>query len=82
MQFNKWVIGIGVATLFSLLTAAAGLSQTMNWKAFVAVFSTAMITNLGAYLMKHPLDSVEIESVKTTKGNVETTKTTVTPTQT
>lgn len=59
LSWKKWVIGLSVAILFGLLTAGAGLVAGMQWQAFVAVLCASLATNLGAYLMKHPVESVE-----------------------
>jgi hypothetical protein len=59
MNSKKWRIGFGVALLFSLLTAGAGLVVGMKWQAFVAVFCSSAILQLSSYLMKHPVESIE-----------------------
>ena len=81
MNSKKWRIGLAVSLFFSLLTAGAGLSAGMKWQAFIAVFCAAAVTNLGAYLMKHPVESIveESESTSTTTrpdGTVKKTETT------
>lgn len=62
MNFKAWKIGIVIALVFSLLTAGAGLTQDMNWKSLIAVFCASALTNLAAYLMKHPVEQVKFES--------------------
>lgn len=61
LSWKKWIIGLSVAILFGLLTAGAGLVAGMTWQAFVSVLCAALATNLGAYMMKHPVESVEEE---------------------
>ena len=68
MNAKKWTIGIVVSFFFSMLTAGAGLSAGMKWQAFIAVFCAAAVTNLGAYLMKHPVESIIEESESRSKS--------------
>lgn len=66
MNSKKWRIGFVVALVLSLLTAGAGLAAGMQWQAFVAVFCAAAVSNLGAYLMKHPVESIVEETASST----------------
>lgn len=59
MTLKKWKIGFAVAILFSLFTAGAGVVAGMNVWAFVSVLCTSLVTNLGAYLMKHPVEDID-----------------------
>jgi len=67
MNSKKWKIGFRIATLFGLLSAGAGLVGDMGWKSFVAVLCAALITNLGSYLMKHPIESIKDEDEPTNR---------------
>lgn len=58
MTWNKWTVGLAIATFFGLLSAGAGLAAGMKWQAFVAVLCTSLATHLGAYLMKHPVEDL------------------------
>jgi hypothetical protein len=71
MTWKKWTVGIIVTVVFSLLTAGAGLSQGMSWQAFTAVLCTALLTNLGAYLMKHPVEAVGDEEGEHSTFNIQ-----------
>jgi hypothetical protein len=62
---KKWKVGLIVAVTFGLLSAGAGVAVGMNWQAFVAVLCTSLATHLGAYLMKHPLESVNFDTART-----------------
>jgi hypothetical protein len=59
MNAKKWKIGFGIAVLFGFLSAGSGLVGDMGWKSFVAVLCTSLVTNLGAYLMKHPIETIQ-----------------------
>jgi flagellar motor component MotA len=59
MKLKKWKIGLIVAVVFGLLTAGSGLVAGMQWQAFVAVLCTSLVTQLAAYLMKHPVEEIE-----------------------
>lgn len=59
MKMRKWKIGFRVALLTGFLTAGAGLVAGISWQAFVAVLCMALLTNLGSYLMKHPVETIE-----------------------
>ena len=59
MNRKKWNLGFRVALLFAVLTAGAGLTGSMDWKAFVAVFCASAGLNLTAYLMKHPIEDIK-----------------------
>lgn len=74
MTWKKWTVGIIVTVIFSLLTAGAGLSQGMSWQAFTAVLCTALLTNLGAYLMKHPVEQVDDEGTFNTQHSTSNTQ--------
>lgn len=65
MNKKKWTVGIIVAVTFGLLSAGAGVAVGMTWQAFVAVLCTSLGTHLGAYLMKHPVDSVNFDTTRT-----------------
>jgi len=58
MAWRKWKIGLVIAVFFGLLTAGSGLAGSMNWKSFVAVLCTALLTNLGSYLKTHSVDDL------------------------
>ena len=58
MNYKKWKIGFSVSIIFGLLTAGAGLAAGMTWQAFVAVLCTSLVTQLAAYLMKHPVEDI------------------------
>ena len=58
MNYKKWKIGFTVSIIFGLLTAGAGLAAGMTWQAFVAVLCTSLVTQLAAYLMKHPVEDI------------------------
>jgi hypothetical protein len=57
--WKKWRIGFWIAVLLGTLSAGAGLAAGMKWQAFVAVLCTSLLTHIGAYLMKSPLDDVQ-----------------------
>lgn len=59
MNKRKWTIGLIIAAVFGLLNAGIGLVGDMGWKSFIAVLCTSLATNLSAYLMKHPVESIE-----------------------
>ena len=67
MNLKKWKIGLTVACLLGGLTAGAGLVAGMQWQAFVAVLCTSLATHLGAYLMKHPIESIDLGTTHTPK---------------
>lgn len=73
MNARKWKVGIFIAVLFGLLSAGAGLAAGMQWQAFIAVLCTSLATHLGAYLMKHPLESVEFETIVIKKNENQDT---------
>lgn len=66
-SWKQWRVGLLIAVLLSLCVAGAGLSAGMGWKPFVAVFCSACLTNLGAYLKQHPIDQVEDDTTKPAK---------------
>jgi len=43
----------------SALVAGAGLADGMTWHQFVAVFSAAALTHMGAFLKDHPVESIK-----------------------
>ena len=59
MNAKKWRIGFAVSLLYALLTAGAGLTAGMGWQAFLAVFCASAVTQLSAYLMKHPVEAID-----------------------
>ncbi len=59
MTWKKWKIGLWIAIAFGLFNAGAGLVGDMGWKSFVAVLCASWMSNLGAYLMKHPVEDVQ-----------------------
>ncbi len=59
MNKRKWIIGFVIAVVFGFLSAGAGLVGDMGWKSFIAVLCASLGTNLTAYLMKHPIESIE-----------------------
>lgn len=56
--WRKWKLGVAVSVFLSLLVAGSGLSAGMQWRAFVAVLCTAMLTHLGTFLKDHPVDAI------------------------
>lgn len=58
MNWRKWRAGLLIAFFCSLLSAGAGLADSMSWKSFVAVFCASMLTNLGNYLKTHPIEEI------------------------
>lgn len=71
MNWKKWKIGFSVAVLFGLFTAGAGLADHMSLKSFIAVLCASMLTNLGSYLMKHPVDDISFDTTTITKQQAE-----------
>lgn len=69
MNMKKWKIGLVVAVVFGLLSGGAGLAAGMSWQAFVAVLCTSLATHLGAYLMKHPVESIKDGDTTTLEKN-------------
>jgi hypothetical protein len=62
MNWRAWRLGFLIAVFCGLLTAGAGLAGTMDWKSFIAVLCTSMITNLGNFLKQHPVESISFET--------------------
>lgn len=62
MSWKRWKLGVAVSIVLSLLVAGSGLTAGMNWKSFVAVFCTAAITHLGAFLKDHPIEQITTDS--------------------
>lgn len=60
-QFNwkKWKVGLCIAVFMALFNAGSGLVGDMGWKSFVAVLCSALVTNLGNFLYKHPIEEIE-----------------------
>jgi hypothetical protein len=56
---KKWRVGLLLSVMFGFLCAGSGLAAGMKWQAFVAVLCTSLVTHIGAYLTKSPLDQVE-----------------------
>ena len=57
--WKKWRIGFWISVLLGTLSAGAGLAVGMTWQAATAVLCTSLLTHIGAYLIKSPLESVE-----------------------
>lgn len=58
MNWKKWRIGLVIAIFCGVLTAGAGLMDSMSWKSFTAVLCTALLTNLLNFLRQHPVEAV------------------------
>lgn len=58
ISWKKWKIGLTLSIVFGLLSGCAGLAVGMSWQAFLAVVCTSLVTNMGAYLMKHPVENI------------------------
>lgn len=58
INWRNWRLGLIVALLLSLLTAGAGLTEDMSWRAFIAVFCVSAITHMGTFLYQHPVEKV------------------------
>lgn len=74
ITMRKWRLGFAIATLFGFLTAGAGLFGDMGWRSFIAVLCTALLTNLGSYLMKHPVEEITDTTYFQDKPDKDTTK--------
>lgn len=59
VSWKKWKLGLIVAIVCGILTAGAGVAAGMKWQAFIAVLCTALLTNLGNFLVNHPIDDIE-----------------------
>lgn len=57
--WKKWRVGFWLTLFLGALSAGAGLCAGMTWRAFVAVLCTSLLSHVGAYLMKSPLDDVQ-----------------------
>ena len=57
--WKKWRVGLLLAVLLGVLSGCAGLAAGMDWRAFSAVVATSLVTHIGAYLAKSPLEEVE-----------------------
>jgi hypothetical protein len=53
----QWRTGLLLAILFGFLNAGVG-GLTGNWKTFVSVLCSSLITQLMSFLTKSPLDDV------------------------
>lgn len=68
LTWKKWRVGLLLAIGLGCISAGAGLAAGMQWQAFVAVLCTSLVTHVGAYLAKSPLDQVD-------DGNAEANQT-------
>ncbi len=59
MNWKRWKLGVAIAFFLALLTAGAGLTdQKTTWRGFVAVFCVAMLSQLGTFLYRHPVEQI------------------------
>jgi len=59
MNWRAWKLGLVISLGLSALVAGAGLADGMTWHQFVAVFSAAALTHMGAFLKDHPVESIK-----------------------
>lgn len=59
LTWKKWRVGLILAIGLGALSGIAGLAAGMTWEAFAAVVATSVVTHIGAYLQKSPLEDVE-----------------------
>ena len=67
----QWRTGLIFAIVFGFLNAGVG-GLTGNWKTFVSVLCTSLLTQITSYLTKSPIDEVADDSVKTYNNNQPT----------
>ena len=64
--WKKWRVGLLLTIFLGILSGCAGLAAGMKWQAFLAVVATSLVTHIGAYLSKSPLEDVEDGDIKET----------------
>lgn len=58
MNWRRWKLGLVISIACALFTAGAGLTAGMKWQAFVAVLSSALLSNLMNFLYRHPVETI------------------------
>ncbi|MDE2100809.1 MAG: hypothetical protein KGL39_26420 [Patescibacteria group bacterium] len=69
LTWKKWRVGLALSITLGCLSAGAGLAAGISWKGFTAVLCTSLLTHIGAYLTKSPLDQVDDGDAAQTEPN-------------
>lgn len=64
MKWKLWKIGAFIAVLLSLAVAGTGVAVGITWQGFIAIFSAAFVTHFGAYIAKHPIETIEMDDAR------------------
>lgn len=60
MKWKKWLIGAVSSFVLSVFVALAGVAAGVTWQQFLSILGAALVTHFGAYLQKHPPESIEM----------------------
>lgn len=62
MKWKRWKLGLIIASVLASFSALAAMSTGGSLANILSVLGMSLLTNWGAFLKDHPVDSIDFET--------------------